>query len=306
MFMEKRSHSRQAYVIVVGNEKGGSGKTTTAMHLIVSLLNAGHKVASIDLDSRQLSLTRYVENRQNWIRKNGAGLPQPDHFHLNRGTSDSILNNENSELRGFSKIVQQVEKTHEFIVIDTPGHDSYLMRLAHSMADTLVTPLNDSYIDFDVLGRVDAQTGEVLEISHYARMVREARRHRRSVDNGLLDWVVVRNRLSHLGSRNKSNLFESLKNLSMRLGCRLAEGISERVVFRELFPIGMTALDDLSGDVLGTGQSLSHLAAKQEVRSLVASLRLPLDEAGRRRAEARKRWMAKGEEPIERLRIFAD
>ncbi len=174
----------------------------------------------------------------------------------------------------FSQIVQEVENTHEFIVIDTPGHDSYLMRLAHSMADTLVTPLNDSYIDFDVLGHVDPQTGEVIEISHYAEMVREARRHRRSVDNGLLDWIVVRNRLSHLGSRNKSNMFESLKNLSMHLGCRLADGISERVVFRELFPIGMTALDELSEEVLGNGPSLSHLAAKQEVRSLMNMLAL--------------------------------
>lgn len=306
MFQERSGGGRQAYVIVVGNEKGGSGKTTTAMHLIVFLLNAGHRVASIDLDSRQLSLTRYVENRRNWLRKNGLALPMPDHSNLTRANSDSILNNENSELRDFSEIVQSVEKTHDFIVIDTPGHDSYLMRLAHSMADTLVTPLNDSYVDFDVLGRVDPLTGEVLDISHYSGMVREARRQRRSVDNGLLDWVVVRNRLSHIGSRNKSNMFESLKNLSMQLGCRLAEGISERVVFRELFPIGMTVLDELNEDVLGSAPSLSHLAARQEVRSLVSMLRLPMDEAGRRRAEARKRWMDNGGEPVAKLAIFAD
>ena len=157
-----------------------------------------------------------------------------------------MLDNENSELRRFSEIVQSVENIYDFIVIDTPGHDSYLMRLAHSMADTLVTPLNDSYIDFDVLGHIDPLSGEVLEISHYATMARDARRHRRSVDNGLMDWVVVRNRLSHLGSRNKVNMLESLKNLSMHLGCRLADGISERVIFRELFPIGMTALDELN------------------------------------------------------------
>lgn len=306
MFVQRKGNNRQAYVVVVGNEKGGSGKTTTAMHLIVSLLNAGHKVASIDLDSRQLSMTRYAQNRKNWVRKNGLSLPQSDHFHLQRATSDSILNNENTELRDFSQIVQEVENTHEFIVIDTPGHDSYLMRLAHSMADTLVTPLNDSYIDFDVLGHVDPQTGEVIEISHYAEMVREARRHRRSLDNGLLDWIVVRNRLSHLGSRNKSNMFESLKNLSMHLGCRLAEGISERVVFRELFPIGMTALDELSEEVMGNGPSLSHLAAKQEVRALMNMLRLPMDDAGRRRAEARKRWLSHDDEPSSKLRIFAE
>lgn len=298
--------SRQAYVIVCGNEKGGSGKTTTAMHLITALLNAGYNVASIDLDSRQLSLTRYLENRRNWVSKHGLKLPMPDHYHLERGYSDSVLENENSELRRFSEILQGTERNHEFIVVDTPGHDSYLMRLAHSMADTLVTPLNDSYVDFDVLGRIDSVTGEVLEISHYAAMVRDARRHRRSVDSGLLDWVVVRNRLSHVGSRNKSAMQESLRNLSMTLGCRLAEGISERVIFRELFPMGMTVLDDLTEENLGTGPNLSHLAAKQEVRALVSVLRLPIDEVGRRRAEARKLWMQSSLEPPEQLRIFAE
>jgi len=306
MFVERSSGGRQAYVIVCGNEKGGSGKTTTAMHLIVALLNSGHKVASVDLDSRQLSLTRYAENRRNWINRNGLKLPESSHFHLERARTDSVVENENSELKRFSEIVQGIERTHDFIVIDTPGHDSYLMRLAHSMADTLVTPLNDSYIDFDVLGHVDPLSGEVMEISHYANMVREARRHRRSVDNGLLDWVVVRNRLSHLGSRNKSNMFESLKSLSIHLGCRLADGISERVVFRELFPVGMTALDELSEETLGSGPSLSHLAARQEVRSLVKMLRLPIDEVGRRRAETRKMWMQNTTNPGEHLKIFAD
>ena len=307
MFVERKTGGRQAYVIVCGNEKGGSGKTTTAMHLIVALLNSGHKVASIDLDSRQLSLTRYVENRKNWIRKNSLNLPQSDHSFLERANADSILDNENSELRRFSEIVQSVENIYDFIVIDTPGHDSYLMRLAHSMADTLVTPLNDSYIDFDVLGHIDPLSGEVLEISHYATMARDARRHRRSVDNGLMDWVVVRNRLSHLGSRNKANMQESLKNLSMHLGCRLADGISERVIFRELFPIGMTALDDLNEETIGSGgPSLSHLAARQEVRSLVTMLRLPIDEVGKRRAEARKKWMDPSKKSFGDLRIFAD
>lgn len=233
-------------------------------------------------------------------------MPEPDHAHLERAHSDSVIDNENSELRRFSEIVQNVERTHDFIVIDTPGHDSYLMRLAHSMADTLVTPLNDSYIDFDVLGRIDPVSGEVLDISHYATMVREARRHRRSVDNGLLDWVVVRNRLSHLGSRNKVNMSESLKLLSMRLGCRIADGISERVIFRELFPIGMTALDEFGEETASSGSSLSHLAARQEVRSLLTMLRLPVDEVGRRRAEARKKWMDPEFDKEPALRIFAE
>ena len=301
-----RTRGRQAYVIVCGNEKGGSGKTTTAMHIIVHLLNSGHTVASIDLDARQLSLTRYLENRRNWSRKHKLSIPHPTHDHLVRGSHDSAFENETEELRRFSEVVQRVENEYDFIVVDTPGHDSYLMRLAHSMADTLVTPLNDSYVDFDVLGRIDPATGEVIEISHYAQMVREARRHRHSVDNALLDWIVVRNRLSHLSSRNQASISESLKNLSMQLGCRLADGISERVIFRELFPLGLTALDELNEETLGSQPSISHLAVRQEVRALVSTRRLPIDEASRHRAAARRNWMREAEKPVESLRIFAD
>ncbi|MEZ5791565.1 MAG: division plane positioning ATPase MipZ [Nitratireductor sp.] len=306
MLGTREAGPRQAYVIVCGNEKGGSGKTTTAMHLVVALLNAGHKVASIDLDSRQKSLTRYIENRKANNRRRGINLAVPDHFVLDRAVADSVAENETTELGQFQDILQQVERTHDFILIDTPGHDSYSMRLAHSMADTLVTPINDSYVDFDVLGQVDPATGEVIDISHYAKMVREARRHRRTVDNGLMDWVVVRNRLSHLTSRNNQSLSESLKDLSMRLGCRLADGISERVVFRELFPVGMTALDEMSSETLGSGPTLSHLSARQEVRSLLNMLKLPIDDQGRRRAQARRMWLDNASRPMEDLGIFAD
>lgn len=296
---------KQAYIIVCGNEKGGSGKTTTTMHIVVSLLNAGHSVATIDLDTRQLSLSRYIENRQNWSRRNGVSLKHPDHFNLDRSHSDSVLENENSDLNLFSNIIQKVERSYDFIVIDTPGHDSYLMRLAHSMADTLVTPLNDSFIDFDVLGRTDPLTGELSDISHYANMVRDARRHRRNVDGGLLDWVVVRNRMAQLVSRNTTRVEESLKNLAMKLGCRIANGISERVVFREFFPSGLTALDELE-DQIPNANSLSHLAARQEVRSLISALRLPVDKAGKQRADARKSWMEKSKKPKRKFKIFAE
>lgn len=306
MIGSRRVKPHQAYVIVCGNEKGGSGKTTTAMHLAVALLMGGHRVATIDLDSRQLSFTRYVENRVAWNRRKGLNMLVPDHYRLERAAGDSINDNESVELGRFQEILRQVEHTHDFVLIDTPGHDSFAMRLAHSMADTLVTPINDSYVDFDVLAHIDPATGQVIETSHYANMVRDARRHRRVVDNGLLDWVVVRNRLAPLASRNRRNMNDSLKDLAMRLGCRLTDGISERVAFREFFPIGMTALDDLSEETLGFGPTLSHLSARQEVRGLLSVLRLPVDEVERRRAEARETWLRNADKPVEDLGIFAD
>lgn len=298
--------SKQAYVIVCGNEKGGSGKTTTIMHLAVALMNAGYKVATIDLDSRQLSFTRYIENRRLWARKRKIDLTLPDHFSLGPVNGDVISEREGEELGLFTDIVSKVECTHDFILIDTPGHDGYLMRLCHSMADTLVTPMNDSYVDFDVLGHIDPENGDVTDISHYAKTVREARRHRRRVDNGLLDWVVMRNRLTQIAARNKEKMQQSLMDLSMRLGCRLAEGISERVVYRELFPMGLTALDDMDEATLGTGPTLSHLSARQEVRALIATLKLPIDELGRKRAQARRIWLENSDKPIQDKGVLAE
>ncbi len=143
---------------------------------------------------------------------------------------------EAQEFAAFAEAVSAVEQSHDFVVIDTPGSDSYLMRLAHSMADTLITPLNDSFVDFDVLGVIDQTTFEVAGVSHYAEMVREARRQRRLVDGGLTDWVVVRNRLSTLGSRNKRLVGEGVEGLAKQLGFRAIDGFAERVVYREFFP----------------------------------------------------------------------
>jgi chromosome partitioning protein len=297
---------RSAHVIVLGNEKGGSGKSTTAMHVAVALLKAGQRVATIDLDSRQKSFTHYVENRRGWAERAGIALEVPRHYDVARVEGRVVEENEAAEFANFAKAIGEVEHSHDFVVIDTPGSDSYLMRLAHSMADTLVTPLNDSFVDFDVLGHVDAITFEVTGASHYAQMVRHARRQRRIVDGGLTDWIVVRNRLALLGSRNKKLLGECLDRLGLRLGFRAAEGFSERVVYREFFPRGLTALDDLDQATLGTRPNLSHVTARQEVQTLIAALKLPIDERGRRRAAARSEWLASQDTPLETHGLILD
>ena len=70
-----KAQARPARVIVVGNEKGGSGKSTVAMHVAVALVKARpERVATIDLDIRQRSLTHYVENRRAWGERIGREL----------------------------------------------------------------------------------------------------------------------------------------------------------------------------------------------------------------------------------------
>src|SRR6201747_1074529 len=294
-----QGQSGSAHVVVLGNEKGGSGKSTTALHVAVALLKAGQRVATIDLDCRQQSFTRYIGNRRAWARRTGLNLELPVHRCIKLGETMQIAENESSEFLQFMDAVSTVERTFDFIVIDTPGSDSYLMRLAHSMADTLVTPINDSFLDFDVLGTVDAANYSVTGESHYAEMVRDARRKRRQLDGSTTDWIVVRNRLSMLGSRNKQLVASGLKELSLRLGFRAIDGFAERVVYREFFPRGLTALDELNEATLGTPPSLGHVTAGEEVRGLLGQLILPLDERGRRRAANRAEWFAQGDKPLE-------
>jgi chromosome partitioning protein len=291
--------SASAHVVVLGNEKGGSGKSTTAMHVAVALMNVGQRVATIDLDSRQKSFTHYIDNRRTWAKRAGLDLKVPVHFCVARGSALRLDENEAIEFSGFAEAVSAVEKSHDFVVVDTPGTDSYLMRLAHSMADTLITPLNDSFVDFDVLGTVDPTTFAVVRESHYAEMVREARRQRRLVDGTRMDWVVVRNRLSMLGSRNKRLVGEGLNELATRLAFRCLEGLAERLVYREFFPRGLTALDSLDEATLGARPSLSHVTARAEVMRLIEALKLPIDPRGQRRAAARAEWYAAQDKPLD-------
>ncbi len=290
---------KSAHVIVLGNEKGGSGKSTTAMHIAVALMKAGQRVATIDLDSRQKSFTHYVENRRDWAKRAGVKLEVPKHYCIARGTGIKLDENEAVEFNGFAEAVTAVEKTHDFIVVDTPGTDNYLMRLAHSMADTLLTPLNDSFLDFDVLGTVDPTTYAVTGASQYAEMVSDARRQRRLIDGELPDWIVVRNRLSMLGSRNRRLVGEGLNELALRLGFRFADGFAERVIYREFFPRGLTALDDLDEATLGTRPNMSHVTAREEVTQLLTALKLPLDERGQKRAANRAEWRSVATQPLE-------
>lgn len=264
-----------AHIIAVGNEKGGSGKSTTALHLAIYLLHLGHRVATIDVDSRQQTLTRYVRNRRATVDATGRDVPMPRHVHLPTAWGDSIAENQRAERDIFTRALAELRDSTDIIVIDTPGFDGNLARLAHGFADTLVTPVNDSMIDLDVLARVDAVSGEPIETSPYSRNVQKARAERLATEGRSIDWVLVRNRISNLGSRNASQVQTTIDRVAARLGCRVADGIAERVIFRSLFSIGMTVFDPLDAAMLGGAPSMSHVNARQEYRALVAALRLP-------------------------------
>jgi chromosome partitioning protein len=265
--------SSRGRVIVVGNEKGGSGKSTVAIHIAVALMKAGQSVATIDLDSRQKSFTHYVENRRAWAERVGRDLETPNHCCIEQRIDYPTADDEIADCNAFAEKVETLAENHRFVVVDTPGHNRYLMRLAHAMADTLITPLNDSFVDFDVLGTVDPETFGVSGISHYARIVEEARRQRQA-DRLDTDWIVLRNRLSSLGSRNKRFVGRALEELSQKLNFRCVDGLAERVIFREFYPRGLTAVDDLDETTLGTRPTMSHLTARLEMENLLSAVSL--------------------------------
>ncbi|MEO0637400.1 MAG: division plane positioning ATPase MipZ [Pseudomonadota bacterium] len=275
---QEPSHAEDvlAHVIVCGNEKGGAGKTTTAINLVVALLQRGASVATIDLDGQQQSFTRYIDNREAWRQESGARLPMPLHFCIEPAVEvDSAKEREEVEFQRLAVRLSELESGVDFVVIDTPGFHSYLTRLAHSLADTLVTPINESFVDLDVFGKFRGEQLMLEEIGPYGEMVTASREQRRTLDGGRIDWVVVRNRLAQIASHNHQNVLAGLEFLSNELDFRLAAGIGERNIFREFFPMGLTAMDEFSIETLGSPPTMSHLAARREVRALVKRLNLP-------------------------------
>jgi len=271
MESSRADQTSSSRVIVVANEKGGSGKSTIAIHLAVALMKAGEQVATVDLDARQKSLTRYVENRRAWGEHIGRELEIPEHRSLLEEDADASVEEAGAAL---IDTVMGFTKTHGVVIVDTPGHKTNFTALVHSMADTLITPLNDSFVDFDVLGAVDPITFQVMRTSHYAAMVEEARHQRSLVNPTPIDWIVLRNRVSMLASRNKRLVGEGLLDLSRRLDFRYIDGLSERVIFREFYPRGLTALDDVNETTLGTKPTMSHVSARQEVLGVLGALGL--------------------------------
>jgi chromosome partitioning protein len=262
---------KNPYVIVLGNEKGGTGKSTLSMHVITYLLKQNYKVASIDVDARQGTLTRYVENRKNRIETHKENLLIPEHRPIFRSTLENVREAEEAEKESINTAMQDFSD-YDYVVFDTPGSDMHLSRFAHSFADTLITPLNDSFIDLDMLVRLKSDSLDIIKPSTYSEMVWEQKKQKAIRSRGSIDWIVVRNRLSSLNSKNKQEIERVLTSLSRRIGYRLASGFGERVIFRELFLNGITLLDLAE---TRTDISLSHIAAKQELTTLMDMIQLP-------------------------------
>ena len=262
-----------AHIIVVGNEKGGAGKSTVAMHVATALARMGHKIGCLDLDLRQKSLARYFTNRRAFMADQGLDLSTPSYVDLPEISKEEIGPGENVFDHRLSAAVAGLEPESDFILIDCPGSHTRLSQVAHSLADTLITPLNDSFIDFDLLAHIGTDGETITGPSIYSEMVWNARQLRAQAGLAPIDWVVIRNRLGAQNMVNKQKMEAAVAKLSRRIGFRTAPGFNERVIFRELFPRGLTLLDlrDIGVERL----NISNVAARQELRDMIKALNLP-------------------------------
>ena len=260
------------FIIVLGNEKGGTGKSTVSMHVIVHLLRLGFQVGSMDVDARQGTLSRYIENRLKFCQTQQIKLPVCDHQPILKSTLSHKEEVEKDERDRFIQALKAFQGK-DFLVIDTPGTDSYLSRFVHSYANLLITPLNDSFVDLDMLAHVDSQTGNIIRPSTYSEMVWEQKKQRAVRGLESFDWLVMRNRLSSIHAKNKEDMRNALEQLAQRVRFRVCSGFGERVIFRELFLKGLTVLDLADA---GIELTLSHVAARQELRTLIQEINLPV------------------------------
>ncbi|MCT8003710.1 division plane positioning ATPase MipZ [Sphingomonas sanguinis] len=248
------------HVIVFANEKGGTGKSTTAVHVAIALAAKGARVACLDLDHRQRTVGRYLDNRAETIRRTGHALPMPVHATHSSQTED-----------GFEELWFRLSQDADFLIVDTPGRDDHFARTAAALSNTLVTPMNDSFVDFDLIGQVDPESFQVTRPSFYSELIWDARKQRARADGTTIDWVVLRNRLQHIEARNMRRVSDALTDLSRRVGFRVIPGLGERVIYREMFPNGLTMIDAKEFGAMGLG----HVAARQELREMMAALQLP-------------------------------
>ena len=248
------------HFIVFANEKGGTGKSTTAVHTAVALAATGQRVAALDLDSRQRTMTRYLENRDATMRRLEVELPHA-RYEVLEEHSDA----------GFAAAIARLSEDIDVIVVDTPGRDDDIARAAILRADTLVTPMNDSFVDLDLIGQVNPENYKVTKPSFYAELIWNSRTQRAKQTGKTVDWVVLRNRLQHVESHNLRRVGAALDELARRVGFRVIPGLGERVIYRELFPKGLTMLDLAQLGEVGLG----HITARQELREMIAGLGIP-------------------------------
>ena len=258
-------------IIVFSNLKGGTGKSTTALSVIVGLLRQGKSVATLDLDMDQEALTRYLFNRTRFAKLTKLRIGMPEHHRFTQidpGAENAPLS---ARLELLNGLVDTLTAENDYVVIDCPSLDNPLTRTVTARADVLTSPVNESFLDIDVIGEVRGTPPTVTRIGPFAEMIGAEMQRRQDEGVYPLEWIVVRNRRNPSASRHTAAIGTVLGELSKTLSFRVTDGFVDRLIFRELFLVGLSILDLRKDDPLIANNS-SHRSAYEEASNLLQSV----------------------------------
>lgn len=275
------SERRPGRIIVFSNLKGGTGKSTTALSVIVGLLRQGKSVASLDLDMDQEALSRYLFNRTRFAKLTKLRIGMPDHHRFTQidpGGNGAELS---TRLDKLSELIDKLVAENDYLVIDCPSLDNPLTRAVTARADVLTSPVNESFLDIDVIGEVRGSPPTVTRVGPFAEIIGAEMQRRREEGIAPLEWIVVRNRRNPSATRHTAAIGTVLDELARNLSFRVTDGFVDRLIFRELFLVGLSILDLRKDDPLIAGNS-SHKSAYEEASDLLQSVGRSLfaDETG--------------------------
>lgn len=248
-----------AQIIVFANEKGGVGKSTLAFHTAIFLARAGQKVLAIDLDRRQRSLERALENREATCRSLGIDLPSPQHLALGHPSGAMLMQE-----------IARAGHNCQTVIIDVPGHDSPIARRAIAMADKLVTPVNPNFIDLDSVAQFNPATRKFNRLGKFAEMVSQLQSERHERGLSKTDWMIVKNRVRRNERVQLERFNQAIDQLPAHINARLTCGLPERVAFRELFLFGLTYADcgdlpEVGAFKMQNGDAMTRLLGEMDV-----------------------------------------
>tara|TARA_B100000678_G_scaffold285297_1_gene288221 strand:+ start:1776 stop:2753 length:978 start_codon:yes stop_codon:yes gene_type:complete len=260
------------HIITFANEKGGVGKSTLAFHVAIALAHAGAKVVAIDLDRRQRTLERGLTYRGGTAGNLGIALPSPQFAVLDQPSTAALY-----------QTINRLGPDADFVILDAAGADSPIFRRVVALADTLVTPVNASFLDLELLGRVNPVSGLPERSGCFGETVSTLREERLAHEMGRIEWIVVKNRVRSAEKRHMSRIDRALERLAINQDFRIGQGLNERLAFRELFQFGLTHLDlALIPDMIK-----SQVSSCNEIENLVADLGLSFEQRERAPASSR-------------------
>jgi len=245
-----------AQVITIGNNKPGAGKTTLAVHVILSLVSYGYRVCAIDIDPDQRSLSHYLENRKRYMNQRGITLPMPTaHATVNQRSLSTAISND-THCHHFQDYIHRICQEYDFLVMDTQAFNSFLSRFAHSLANIIITPVNYSLSDIE---------GE------YWSLIERRNDTQNQIHSTPLRWFILRNRYLLVDTPGIRHIYKQFSRLAFSHELIWKDGLQERPLYHELFLRGLSLLD-VGEENHGIEVTLPYIAARQELRQFLRTL----------------------------------